>query len=83
MEPPRLLGRCWRPRLGHARHSLKKASLGEKEAPSFVFTNFANDDGDYYGFSQVPAIAWIDAAEALILLELADLFFYGASTDAK
>jgi hypothetical protein len=33
--------------------------------------------------SQVPAIAWIDAAEELGLLELADLFFYSASADAK
>jgi hypothetical protein len=82
MEPPRILGRRRRPRLGHARHSLKKASLGKKEAPSFVFNNFAND-GNYYALSQVPAIAWIDAAEELGLLELADLFFYSASADAK
>jgi hypothetical protein len=82
MEPPRLLGRRRSPRLRHARHSLKKASLGKKEAPSFIFNNFA-DDGSYYGFSQVPAIAWIDAAKALGLIELADLFFYGASADAK
>jgi hypothetical protein len=82
MEPTRILGRRRRPRLGHARHSLKKASLGEKEAPNFIFNNFS-DDGRYYGLSQVPALAWIDAAEELGLLELADLFFYGASADAK
>jgi hypothetical protein len=82
VEPTRLLGRRRRPRLGHARHSLKKASLGKKEAPSFIFNYFA-DDCRYYAFGQVPALAWIDAAKALGLIELADLFFCGASADAK
>ena len=52
------------------------------EAHDFAFGGFASAGSSCHDLP-VPALGWSDAADAIGLLDMANLFFHGACADAE